>query len=213
MVPLQEPLTQFENHQPSLPAVPSVAQVSVLTGPTYIVTSLLASFHSYGHPQGSYLFSGGHHHDCQGQGRESYEPELYYHDHHHDHCHSSLYYPQYDYYSPSEQRRPPFDHPRGRSFQDHHFNPFQRLRLMYDQRPEEPISMDAAMAFSGPSPNSCRNCHDAWSSMVASLHQYDQCIDDRHSTRHHSMDSSHVYNYLYPTNHHNVDDNNYYRRP
>jgi hypothetical protein len=47
--------------------------------------------------------------------------------------------------------------------------------------------------------------------MVASLHQYDQCIDDRHSTCHHSMDSSHAYNYLYPTNHHNVDDNNYYR--
>ena len=94
-VPLMEPLTQIENLTPSPPSTVPVAQVAVPTAPSSIVTSSSASIHSYGHPRGSYSFSGR-------QERESYQRKPYFPDDHHHHRHSSQYDHLYDYYSPTQ---------------------------------------------------------------------------------------------------------------
>ena len=94
-VPLQQPLTQFENDQPS-PDSPPVPEVRVPIGPASMVTSSSASIHLYGRSQGPN--SGGRSHDL----------ERFYPDHHRSR-HSTGMDPAYDYYSPQEQRRSSFE--------------------------------------------------------------------------------------------------------
>ena len=76
------------------------------------------------------------------------------------------------------------------------------------------MSMSAAMAFSGTTPSRFRNRHEARSSMAHSLHRYDERVDDRHLTGHHSLESRHAYDRLYPSrhrhHHRDHDDDNYY---
>ena len=83
-VPLQQPLTQFENDQPS-PNSPPVPEVSIPVGPASMVTSPSALIHLYGRSQG--IYSGDRCHDF----------ERYYPDHHRPR-HSNQMDPAYDYY-------------------------------------------------------------------------------------------------------------------
>ena len=193
-VPLQQPLTQFENEQPS-PNSPPVPEVSVPVGPASMVTSSSASIHSYGRSQGPY--SGGRPHDF----------ERYYPDHHRSR-HSNRMDPAYDYYSPQEQRRSSFERLSRHSLSSYHLPP----RGPPSPYPQATMSMPTR-AITGESPSQyMRNRHDARNAMIHSYHQRNDPREERSrdSTRHHSINSAHAYDRLYPSRHrHHHDDNNY----
>ena len=172
-VPLQQPLTQFENDQPS-PDSPPVPEVRVPIGPASMVTSSSASIHSYG-------------------GR-SHDVERFYPDQHRSR-HSNRMDPAYNYYSPQEQRLSSFERLSRHSLSSYHHPP----RVSTSPYPQATLSMPTR-AMTGETPSQyMRNRHDRRDATTHSFHErYGQRGDVRGSTRHLSINSSHAY-LPYPT--------------